>query len=68
MGIGATLAQHTERRAREAGFTEFSVRVGVHAAPVFERLGYTTTSHGVQQLSDDTSIAVVFLKKDAAED
>jgi len=66
-GLGRMLIGHAEMRAREAGFVSFSARLGVHAAPVFERLGYVITSHGVHHLSDEISLVVVFMRKPATK-
>ena len=62
-GIGRMLLNHVEVIASESGCRAFVLRTGPHAVPFFEAIGYSGTSHGVVQLTEDVSLAVMFMRK-----
>lgn len=63
LGLGRIMVENAEKRAHNAGFTEFSVRASAHAAPFFKNLGYDTSSHGAISTPDGPDMPVSFLRK-----
>lgn len=63
IGLGRRLVHGVEEEARNAGFHAFSVRATLNAAPFFERLGYSVTSHGVRHLFGERTLPVAFMRK-----
>lgn len=63
MGLGKFMLEHTENRAKEAGFQEFSIRATAMSAGFFRHLGYETSSHGALLLSQSEDIPVTYLRK-----
>lgn len=66
LGIGRTVLEATEARARRGGYPASTVRATVHSAPFFEHRGYAVTSYGAWAPCPGTSLPAVFLRKQFA--
>jgi len=63
-GLGRTLVEAAEARARAAGLRDFVVRANLNAVPFYERLGYRTTGPG-GMLVAGREVAMTMMEKPA---
>ena len=63
LGIGRMLIRDSERRAKDAGFYDYSVRSNINAVPLYQRHGYRISSHGIMHTRMKIDLPVAFMRK-----
>jgi len=63
LGVGRCLVERAESGARNAGFTEFSLRASVNSVGFFQSLGFEIKSHGVRNIDAEQGLPVRFMRK-----
>ncbi len=68
VGIGRTLVQLAENRAKMAGFENFSVRANINAVSFYEGLDFEISSYGVMPTRSGIDLPVAFMRKRRSDD
>ena len=63
IGIGSFLVNTAEKRAKYAGFYDYSVRSNINSVSFFKTVGYKISSYGVLQTPMKIDLPVAFMRK-----